>query len=59
MEIHIQDKDSVPAINAYAPTCSVEDEKVEQFYYYIERTMADSDSKYKIITDDFNGKILN
>ena len=44
-------------IYAYAPTFSAEDEKVEQFYDDIERTMADSDSKYKIITGDFNAKI--
>ena len=44
-------------INAYAPTSSAEDEKVEQFYDDIERAMADSDSKYKIITGDFNSKI--
>ena len=33
------------------------DEKVEQFYDDIERAMADSDSKYKIITGNFNAKI--
>ena len=34
-----------------------EDEKVEQFYDdIIERAMADSGSKYKIITGDFNAK---
>ena len=43
-------------INAYAPTSSAEDEKVEQFYD-TERAMADSDSKYKIITGDFNAII--
>ena len=57
MEINTQGKNSVTAINAYAPTSSVEDKKVEQFYYYVERAMADSDSKYKIITEDFNAKI--
>ena len=31
--------------------------KVEQFHDDIERTMADTDSKYKIITGDFNTKI--
>ena len=46
-------------INDYAPTSSAEDEKVEQFYDDIERAMADSDSKYKIITGDFNAKIGN
>ena len=30
---------------------------MEQFYGDIERAMADSDSKYKIITGDFNAKI--
>ena len=44
-------------INTYAPTSSAEDEKVEQFYDDIERAMADSDSKYKIITGDFNANI--
>ena len=44
-------------INAYAPTSSVEDEKVEQFCDDIERAVADSDFKYKIITGDFNAKI--
>ena len=57
MEINLQGKDSVTVINAYAPTSSTEDEKVEQFYDNIERAMADSDSKYKIITGDFNAKI--
>ena len=42
-------------INAYAPTSSAEDEKVEQFYD-IERAIADSDSKYNIIARDFNAK---
>ena len=49
-------KDSVSVLNAYAPTSSAEDEKVEQFYDEIERAMADSDSRYKIITGDFNAK---
>ena len=31
--------------------------KVEQFYDEIEGAMADSDSRYKIITGDFNAKI--
>ena len=57
MEINLQGKDSVTVINAYAPTSSAEDEKVEQFYDDIERVMAESDSKYKIITGDFNAKI--
>ena len=56
MDINLQGKDSVTVINAYAPTSSAEDEKVEQCYDDIERTMADSDSKYKIITGDFNAK---
>ena len=50
-------KDSVTVINAYAQTSSAEDEEVEQFHNDIERAMADSDSKYKIITGDFNAKI--
>ena len=57
MEINLHGKDSVTVINAYAPTSSAEDEKVEQFYDDIERAMADSDSKYKIATRDFNAKI--
>ena len=32
MEINLQGKDSVTLINAYAPTSSAEDEKVEQLY---------------------------
>ena len=60
MEINLQVQDSVTVINAYAPTSSAEDEKVEeQFYDDIERAMADSDSKYKMITGDFNAKIGN
>ena len=38
-------------------TSNAEDEKLEHFYGDIERAMADSDSKYKIITGDFNAKI--
>ena len=57
MEINLQGKDSVTVINAYAQTSSVEDEKVEQFYDDIERAMANNDSKYRIITGDFNAKI--
>ena len=57
MEINLQGKDSVTVINAYVPTSSAEDEKVEQFYDDTERAMADSDSKHKIITGDFNAKI--
>ena len=57
MEINLQGKDSVTVINAYAPKSSAEDEKVEQFYDDIETAMADSDSKYKVITGDFNAKI--
>ena len=53
MEINLQ----VTVINAYAPTSSAEDEKVEQFYDDVERAMVDGDSKYKIITGDFNAKI--
>ena len=47
----------VTVINAYTPTSSDEDEKVEQLYDGIERAMADSYSKYQIITGDFNAKI--
>ena len=57
MEINLLGKDSVTVINAYTPTPSAEDEKVDHFYDNIERAMADSDSKYKIITGDFNAKI--
>ena len=57
VEVNLQGKDSVTAINAYAPTSSAEDEKVEQFYDDTERAMADSDSKYKITTGDFDAKI--
>ena len=39
-------------INDYTPTSSAEGEKMEQFYDDIEREMADSDSKNKIITGD-------
>ena len=56
IEINLQGKDSVTVINAYAPTSSAEDKRVEQFYDDIERAMADSDPKYKIITGDFNAK---
>ena len=41
MQINLKGKDSVTVINAYAPTSSEEDEKVEQFYDDIEREMAD------------------
>ena len=44
-------------INAYSPTSSAQDEKVEQFYDDIERVTVDSDSIHKIITGDFNAKI--
>ena len=54
--IKLEIKDSVTAINTYASTSSVEDEKEKQFYDNIEGGMADSDSKYKIITGDFNAK---
>ena len=56
MEVILQGKDSVTAINAYAPTSSAEDEKVEQFYDDTERAMADSDSKYKITYRRFRCK---
>ena len=54
MEVNLQGKDSVTVINAYSPTISAWDEEVEQSYDDIERTMADSDFKYKIITGDFD-----
>ena len=57
MEINLQGKDSFTVINAYAPTSSAEDEKVAQFYDDIDRAMADCDSKYEIVTGDFNAKI--
>ena len=44
-------------ISAYAPTSTAEDEKVAQVYDDIERAMADSHSKYRIITGDFYAKI--
>ena len=44
-------------INAYAPTSSTEYEKVKRFHYDFERAMADSNSKYKIFTGNFNAKI--
>ena len=55
-EVSVQGKDSVAVINAYAQTSSAEHEKVEQFYDDIERAMADSDTKYKIISGYFNAK---
>ena len=57
MEVHIRGKDSDIEIITYAPTSGAEDETVEQFHDDIERTVADCDSKYKIITGDFNPKI--
>ena len=59
MELILQGKDSVTVINAFVPTSGAEDEKVEQFYDDIERAMAYSDSKYKIIAEDFNEKKWN
>ena len=44
-------------IDAYEPTYSAEDEQVEHFYDENERAMADSDSRYKISTGNFNAKI--
>ena len=43
-------------INAYASTSSAQDEQVEEFYDDTEKAMADRDSKYKIITGDFNAE---
>ena len=57
MEVNLQGKDSVTVINAYAPTSSAEDEKMEQSDDDNEKAMADSDSKYKITTGDFNAKL--
>ena len=57
MEINLQGKDSVTVMNAYAATSCAEDDKVKQFFDDIERAMADSDSKYKIITGDFSAII--
>ena len=42
LEVNLEGKHSVTVTNAYAPTSSAEDEKVEQFYD-IERAMAYSD----------------
>ena len=39
MEVNLHGKDSVTVTNAYAPTSSAEDVKVEQFYDDIERAM--------------------
>ena len=55
MARNLQGKYSVSVINANAPTSSAD----EQFYDDIERAMADSDSKHKIITGDFNAKNWN
>ena len=57
MEVNLQGKDSVTVVDTYTPTSSAEDENVEQFYDDIERAMADSDSKYMIITGDCNANI--
>ena len=57
IEVNLQGKDSVTVINDYASISIPEDEKVKQFSDDIERAMADSDAKYKIITGDFNAKI--
>ena len=57
MGVNLQVNDSVTVINAYAQTSGPEDKSVDQYYDDIERAMADSDSKYKIITGDFNAKI--
>ena len=43
--------------NALAPRTCAEDGKVEQFYDDTERKMAESDSKYQIIIEDFNAKL--
>ena len=57
ININLQGKDSVTVINACAPTSSTGDEKVDRFYDGIERAMAESDPKSKIITGDFSAKI--
>ena len=59
MEVNLQGKSSVIMINACAQTFSGEDENVEQFDNDIERAMADSDSNYMIITEDYKAKIRN
>ena len=60
LEVNLQGKDSVTVINAYAPTSSAEEEKGDRFYDDIERAMSHymshGDSKYKIMTGDFNAK---
>ena len=49
VEANLQEKDSVTAINAYAPS-SAEDEKWDGFYNDIERATSPGGSKYKTIT---------
>ena len=56
MEVNLQGKDPDTVVDIYTPTSSAEDENVEQFYDS-ERAMADSYSKYKIITEDCNENI--
>ena len=55
IEVYLHGNDLVTVINAHASTSSAEDQKVEQFYD-IERAKADSDSKHRIIAEDFNAK---
>ena len=57
MKVNLQGNVSVRVTNAYAPTSSAENEKVEQFYDDIARTMADSDTKYIFIIRDSNAEI--
>ena len=56
MTVNLQQTDSIAVIHACSPTSSAEDEKLEQLYG-IEWAVVDSDSKYKIITRDFNATI--
>ena len=55
MKPNLLGQDSVTAKNAYASRSSA-GENVEGFNGDVERAMADSDSKYQIITGDFNTK---
>ena len=44
MKVNLKGNDSVTMVNDYAPTSSVENENVEQFYDDIKRALADSNS---------------
>ena len=56
MKVNLKGKYSVTVMNAYAPTFSAEDEKMDTFYD-IEREVANSDSKYRISIGDFTAEI--